>query len=190
LPLSPEEWPHSALPTSAQEPHRDSLWFSGSIRCGRCFPLVMPFLWKFPPRVPDKELIDAAKLPCLAASALCPLGVARVSRLIGKFDTTACRSGWQVHFGVIHSSDLVCSARMRQRQETPLPSEWRFLSCAGHWPPKQMASAVSAAPSAGFPAGFPFVGAASLAVALAGSCCSWGWPGFSPAAGTSLAPSV
>jgi hypothetical protein len=28
-----------------------------------------------------------------------------------------------------------------------------------------------------------------LAVALAGSCCSLGWPGYFPAAGTSLAPS-
>jgi hypothetical protein len=41
---------------------------------------------------------DAAKLPCSAASLLYPSRVARISRLIGKSDTTVNRDGWQVHF--------------------------------------------------------------------------------------------
>jgi len=37
-----------------------------------------------------------AKIPCSAASLLCPFRVARVSRLIGNFDSTANGGGWQV----------------------------------------------------------------------------------------------
>lgn len=43
----------------------------------------------------------AAKVPCSVASALFPVWVAHVSRLIGKFDTTANHPGWQVTNGVI-----------------------------------------------------------------------------------------
>jgi hypothetical protein len=101
---------------------------SVSIRCGRCFPLVMPFLWEFPPRAPDKELNCAAKLPCSATSALCPFRVARVSRLIGKSDTTYNRPGWQVPFPATSASNLSQSAQNGpQTYETPLPSEWRFV---------------------------------------------------------------
>jgi hypothetical protein len=41
------------------------------------------------------------KLPYSAASSLYPFRVARVSRLIGKFDSTAKPLGWQVNFRVI-----------------------------------------------------------------------------------------
>jgi len=48
--------------------------------------------------VPHKGIIDAVELPYSAASALFPVGVAHVSRLIGKSDTTAKCFGWQVGF--------------------------------------------------------------------------------------------
>jgi len=111
----------------------------------------MPFLWEFPPRVPDKRIIDAVELPCSAASALCPAGVARVSRLIGKSDTTAKCSGWQVDFGQtglrnLHLLDQIGTGRRKRH------SNWSgvSLSCAGHWPPKQLRTMVIfIAPSAG-----------------------------------------
>ena len=45
----------------------------------------------------EKPMNGAAKLPRSAASALCPFRVARVSRLIGYFDSTAKTAGWQVY---------------------------------------------------------------------------------------------
>ena len=96
---------------------------------------VMPFLWEFSPRLPlMKYEPRAAKLPCSAASALCPFQqfqngfrVARVSRLIGKSDTTAKRVGLQVE--PIPTQFYRRSgwwAASPQTLETPLPSEWRF----------------------------------------------------------------
>jgi hypothetical protein len=41
---------------------------------------------------------DAAKLPYSTASLLYPSRVARISRLIGKSDTTVNQDGWQVYF--------------------------------------------------------------------------------------------
>lgn len=61
----------------------------------------MPFLSEYPPLAPDEGMNGAAKVPCSVASALCPVGVAHVSRLIGNFDTTANHPGWQVTNGVI-----------------------------------------------------------------------------------------
>jgi hypothetical protein len=77
----------------------------------------MPFLWEFPPLMHLKGINGAAKHPCSAASALCPVGVARVSRLIGKSDTTDKRHGWQAMFAarVLHDT-----ANGQQIHETPL----------------------------------------------------------------------
>jgi len=117
----------------------------------------MPFLWEFPPRVPDKPIIDAVELPCSTASALCPAWVARVNRLIGKSDTTAKCSGWQADFaqtalGNLHLLDQIgtgCRKRHPNRSGVS-------LSCAGHWPPKQLRTMViSIAPSAGLSGRFP-----------------------------------
>ena len=47
------------------------------------------------------DLNDLAKFPCSAASSLCPAWEARVSRLIGKFDTTASGRKWQVAIWVL-----------------------------------------------------------------------------------------
>ena len=56
----------------------------------------MPFLWE--PSLPANYdgMNYPAKLPCFTASLLCPSRVARVSRLIGKSDTTANGRRWQV----------------------------------------------------------------------------------------------
>jgi hypothetical protein len=53
-------------------------------------------------------------------------------------------------------------------------SDWSSVSVLHcHWPPESCGRRLSAAPSAGCPAGLPFLGFARLAVALAGACCSW-----------------
>jgi hypothetical protein len=65
-----------------------------------------------------------------------PWGVARVSRLIGKFDSTAKRSGWQVDFGGMLFGKGSPRPASAQKLETPLRRSGVSLSCAGHWPPK------------------------------------------------------
>jgi hypothetical protein len=45
----------------------------------------------------DNFFEAVSEVSLLAASLLCPSRVARVSRLIGKSDTTAIHPGWQVH---------------------------------------------------------------------------------------------
>ena len=54
LPRSPEEWPHCCFASLDAESPLPFPRVSVTIRCGRCFPLVMPFLWEFPPRAPDE----------------------------------------------------------------------------------------------------------------------------------------
>jgi hypothetical protein len=127
-----EERPTASLPISAQKPHKSTLRFYESIRRGWCFPQVMPFLWEFPLQVPDEELNNAAELPCSAASALCPLkaissalGVARVSRLIGKSDTTAKRPGWQVYFVGTRLPTLARPKNYAKHKKRH-SEEWRF----------------------------------------------------------------
>ena len=68
----------------------------------------------------------AVKLPCSAASALCPFRVARVSRLIGNFDTTVKLPGLQVHFGGTLGSESLYALTGLSNAETPLLKEWRF----------------------------------------------------------------
>ena len=85
----------------------------------------MPFLWKFTSRVPDQKYQLCGETSLLAASALCPVGVARVSRLIGKFDTTENRSGWQVGFAETFQSALL---KPVQTHQTPPAKEWRFYA--------------------------------------------------------------
>jgi hypothetical protein len=105
----------------------------------------------------------------LAASALCPVGVARVSRLIGKFDSTENRPGWQVGF-----TDTFSVGTFQACQSCPnAPNATRdgvaFLCLAQitGLPNQLRAVVISTAPSTGSPGRFPFERAASLAV---GSC--------------------
>jgi hypothetical protein len=85
----------------------------------------MPFLWKSTSRVPDQKYQLCGETSLLAASALCPVGLAHVSRLIGKFDTTENRSGWQVGFAETFQSVLF---KLVQTHQTPLAKEWRFYA--------------------------------------------------------------
>ena len=64
------------------------------------------FLWELSPFADCYEMNCAAKIPCLAASLLSPFRVARVSRLIGKTDSTVKSCGWQVR----------CASRRSPRQ--------------------------------------------------------------------------
>jgi hypothetical protein len=85
------------LPGAAQIPRliHTALSILDAIRCDQRIPRVLLFLWESSPRAPD-QVMTAAEDPCFAASALSPVRVARVSRLIGNSDTTANRRGWQV----------------------------------------------------------------------------------------------
>jgi hypothetical protein len=151
--------PTAALPTPAPEPNKGSLQFSATIQCDQYFPLVMPFLWELPPQMPDKGVNVTAKLPCSAASALCPFRVARVSRLIGKSDTTAKRPRWQVYFRGYLLDKLGNSAQNGPEcKKRHSDQSGVSLSCAGHWPPKQLRTVViSTAPSAGSSGRFPLL---------------------------------
>jgi len=96
--------------------------------------------------------------------------VARVSRLIGYFDTTAKHSGWQVHFGgrllrnlraaTLHGIELDSvpgHAANSSKRKNATPKSGVSLSCAGHWPPKYRVDGSSlTVPTADFPAGHPF----------------------------------
>jgi hypothetical protein len=89
------------------------------------------------------EMNCTAKFPCPAASLLSPIRVARVSRLIGNFDTTAKPRGWQADFlpdelariylGTCAPLDrgplwvIFLVIFLAQTHETPLEFEWRFL---------------------------------------------------------------
>src|SRR5580692_9850633 len=99
----------------------------------------MPFLWKSTSRVPDQKYQLCGETSLLAASALCPVGVARVSRLIGKFDTTENRSGWQVGFTKSFSSRHLSGLSIWPKR-TKRHSRWSgvFMPCADHWPPKSI----------------------------------------------------
>jgi hypothetical protein len=85
-----------------------------------------------PPPVDTRRNKRCGEISLLAASALCPFGVARVSRLIGKSDTTAKRAGWQVHKrgtgkrGIGSRAIRVSSQQQAPIHETPLQTEWRF----------------------------------------------------------------
>ena len=89
------------------------------------------------------EMNCTAKFPCPAASLLSPIRVARVSRLIGNFDTTAKPRGWQADFlpdelariylGTCAPLDrgplwvIFLVIFLAQTHETPLEFEWRFV---------------------------------------------------------------
>jgi len=64
-----------------------------------------------------------------------------------------------------------------------------MLSCSGHWPPKLLVCRVFIHRTLleTFPAGLSLFQGRSLAFALAGCLLFLGWPGYFPAAGSSLA---
>jgi len=172
-----------------------------SIRCGRCIssgnalPMGVSAVCRL---MMDKS--RAAKLPCSAASALCPFQsfqknfrVARVSRLIGKSDTTAKPVGLQVGLCPYPFYSIrIAGAQAPLTLETPLQSEWRFAVL--RW------SLASRAFEGG---GYihrafcrfsrpvsPFEGPLQWRSLLPGPAVLLaGWESF-PAAGTSLAPSL
>ena len=117
-------------------------------------------------------------------------GVARVSRLIGNFDTTGKPYTWQV--GDVDGSFFGngCRNRNPDARKRHSYSEWRLNACAGygHWPPDHILSAVdTVAPIAGFPAGFSLLRATRWRLLMPGARCCSGSLGVPPATDTSLA---
>jgi hypothetical protein len=146
----------------------------------------MPFLWKSTSRVPDQKYQLCDETSLLAASALCPVGVAHVSRLIGKFDTTENRSGWQVGFAETFS---VCTLQTCPNAPNATRKGVAFLCLAQvtGLPNQLRAVVISTAPTTGSSGRSPLEGPLLWRLALAGSCCFSGWSGYFPSAGTSLA---
>ena len=77
------------------------------------------------------------KVSLLAASLLFPSRVARVSRLIGKSDTTAIHPGLQVRGTPHFQQNRFSLSQIAAKRQNATP-KWSgvLLSCAGHWPPK------------------------------------------------------
>jgi hypothetical protein len=193
--------------------------FTQSIRCGESFLLVMPFLFRRFRRQLSTKIYVAAQFPSSAASALCPVGVARVSRLIGKSDTTAKSQGWQVP----SSPHRPSSHSLREYRRRMLADSAPLESRRQHDSPQPVRKTRNAIPETrnATPSGVAFR-CPALVTGLPSNCGRWlfpsrllqafrpvspcrsrfvgGWllPGpailwagrISPAAGTSLAPSI
>ncbi len=78
--------------------------------------------------------------------ALPRCGRDRVSRFIGKSDTTARGPRLQVTCEVRslprEPKRRFSNSDSRQNHKAPLHLEWRFGSCAGHWPPGTAANGI------------------------------------------------
>ena len=123
--------------------------------------------------------------------------VARVSRLIGKTDSTAKSSYWQVYFCSVSNCKCLradcneppdgrnAAQKRNATQKRHSEGSGVSVSCTGHWPPKSMRGGGCVYNPSHllqvFRPVFPICGAATLAVALAGSCCSYCCLGFAPA---------
>ena len=173
--------------------------WSGSVRCGRRFPLcVAPSLRSLrrsrlcvPARLASSVLFAAASFHC-------PHRVVRISRRSGNFDSTACASGLQVTPRFSLAGNQICQPRqalartlfigdnwsvflLGGKHKTPLPSGAAFcVYRAGHWPPSLYRPAVQPpCLMQTVPTGLPLVWGRSMADALAGCLTGVGWPGSS-----------
>ena len=118
--------------------------------------------------------------------------VARVSRLLGKSDTTANHRGWQVEFcsdfaGADHFGLKLAKAQTRKRH-----SIWSGVSVsyvATGLPSRTWTVVISTVPTADFPTGFPFFLKGRF---VGGGSCRgllfFGLADVNPAADSSLAP--
>ncbi len=160
-----------------QEPFSNPIHWSGSMCDSRCFSQAMPFLCE--PFAPYSQIgIELFNGSCrLNGELALPFRVARISRLIGNFDTTAKPFAWQEAFVDQQGSIVTLQgvATLRQARgasnayKTPLLRVAfailrRSLASRSRWwamvfPPRRLQA---------FPAGFPCLGTAPVAVALAG----------------------
>jgi hypothetical protein len=176
-------------------PIHTALSISAAIRCGQRFPRVLLFLWESPPRVPC-EVVIAAEGPCSAASALCPVRVARVSRLIGISDTTANSLGWQVSNPqglrrCFPSSPCRVALVQAPKAQTPLlRSGACFPALVTGLPAKCVAGGFPPCLPQSPPTGISLVLGRFLADALAGSLLFSGLAGFRSSSQSSLAAST
>jgi len=142
----------------------------------------MRFLCELSPYTAMYEL-DWPAISLLGGELALPIsGWPASAALIGNSDTTAKPPSWQVYFRCTLRGSFAAK-RIQQALEPHLEERSESTKrCSKrssvsvlhwHWPPEACGRRLSAAPSAGCPAGLPFVGSARLAVALAGACCSW-----------------
>lgn len=169
-----------------------------SIRYGVCFSQVVRFLCELSPYTAMYELNWPA-ISLLGGELALPIpGWPASAALIGNSDTTAKPASWQVYFRCTRGpilrksgSNVLGQRRPQTRRRKTLQSSKRrsngaaFWSCICHWPPESCGRQLSAAPSAGCPAVYPFW-ARSVG---GGSCRGLLFLAYRyTAAGTSLAP--
>ena len=100
-------------------------------------------------------------------------GMARVSRLIGKTDTTAKRPGWQVRFRHVALVSMGNPDIATQKHETPLISSGVSAALLWSLASQSMRTLAVAASSTGFRPVSSFKGRCFGDIALVGPCCSW-----------------
>jgi len=107
-----------------------------------------------------------------------PFRVARVSRLIGKSDTTANRHCWQVRFwGRLPAKSSIGAPGSPKCKKRHSIWSGASLSCAGHWPPKSSCGRWLSPPcllQTSRPV-HPFWGPLRWRLLLPGACCALGW---------------
>ncbi len=125
-------------------------------------------------RIPIKVVSGWLKLPSSAASSPYRLWQVRISRLLGKFDSTACRPGWQVGSSStgtkrVHPWTFPPEREKTSDMQNAIPQGWRFAFLRWSLASQLVrADGWSIVPSTSSLGRFSLVSrAASLAVALA-----------------------
>jgi len=130
-----------------------------------------------------------AKFPLFSGELHCRNSEASVSRLIGKFDTTATERKWQVAFFGTSveggKTEVALPKESAPKAKAPLPCGVAPRHLHGHWP---LGTAVVSA-FYRYPAGFPSIGAALWRWLLPGSAFFSGCQSYTWQPVTSLAPS-
>ena len=103
----------------------------------------MPFKTGRSRRLHDDALNCVAKFPLFSGELHCRNSEARVSRLTGKFDTTASAPKWQVAISVLpghaDTTGWLSSGKLAHKcQSATPPWDWRLGTCTGHWPLEQV----------------------------------------------------
>jgi hypothetical protein len=120
-----------------------------------CFSQVVRFLCELSPYTAMYELNWAGDFLARRRACSTPNGWPASAALIGNSDTTAKALSWQVYFRCTGDAEFAENGKHCNVQNAA-PIRAAFRSCRCHWPPESCGRRLSAAPSAGCPAGLPF----------------------------------